>query len=128
MTSLQRFIGTSACGWALACGAALATPLDIANCVSSEHLQIADADRSALLDPPDRAQVSAAMLQQYPMLARDQFLPSQIVLWQKPGGDWLYVTLVPAPDDAAQLCVNATFSADSFELTPPLLDKYFVKI
>jgi hypothetical protein len=97
----------------------------IESCVSHEAIRFRSGEQRALLDEPDRRQVHAAMLVRYPILQRDGFEPSYIVLWQKQGSDWLYVTLLANGDKPSEVCFTATFAAGAFEFTGPLLKKYF---
>jgi hypothetical protein len=98
----------------------------IESCVSHDSIEFSIGHNSALLDDEDRLLVSAAMRQRYPMLRADGFAPSHVMLWRKPGADWLFVTLLTNPEKAGEMCFTATFAAAGFELTPRLLQKYFV--
>ncbi len=98
----------------------------IASCVSHESLEFHSGDASALLDDPDRQLVNSAVLERYPVLQRDGFTPSHIMLWQKQGGELLYVALLANPQQPNQMCFTATFSARRFDFTQSLQRKYFV--
>jgi len=78
-----------------------------------------------LLEPTDAADVSAALVQRYPIVAHDGLTPERIVLWRDPRAGWLYVALVSNPADAEQVCFTATFSASRLAVTSPLIVKYF---
>lgn len=98
----------------------------IESCVSHDALVIGPQDRNTMLDDADRATVFDAMVQRYPLFARDGTRPSQILLWHRGGRDWLFVTLLQKPDDPNQACFTATFTAPVFQdITPDLLRKYF---
>jgi hypothetical protein len=99
------------------------TRVEIPNCVSGAAIELQLGSDSMLLDGADRAAIGAAMLARYPMLGHG-FTPAAIVLWRKPGADWLYVTLA-RPADSAAWCVTASFAAGPFEATAGLLRKYF---
>jgi hypothetical protein len=98
----------------------------IASCVSHEALQFKSGDASAVLDDADRDFVSAAMLERYPVLQRDGFVPTHIILWQRQGGELLYVTLLANPQRPSEMCFTATFSASRFDFTQSLQRKYFL--
>jgi hypothetical protein len=97
----------------------------IESCVSSQALQFGHDEHRAVLDGADHRAVLAQMLARYPMLARDGFEPSHIVLWQRGGREWLYVALLENPQRPGEVCFTATFTAGVIELTPKLLAKYF---
>ena len=79
-----------------------------------------------MLDDPDFEFVNAAMLERYPVLQRDSFTPTHIFLWQKQGGELLYVALLANPRQPSEMCFTATFSASRFDFTQSLQRKYFV--
>lgn len=98
----------------------------IESCVSRDAVIVGARDRNTLLDDGDRAAVYEAMVRRYPLFARDGTQPTQILLWQRQGRDWLYVTLLENPDRPTEACFTATFTAAVFDtLTPALLRKYF---
>ena len=97
----------------------------IEHCVGGPAIRFEPGTRRALLEPADAADVSAALVQRYPIVARDGLAPERIVLWRHPRAGWLYVALVTNPDDVEQVCFTATFSAKRLPVTPPLLVKYF---
>lgn len=98
----------------------------IESCVSHDAIEFSIGQNSALLDAGDRLQVTVAMQRRYPALQADGFAPSHLLLWRRPGADWLFVALLANPDKPSEVCFTATFSAGVFELTPVLLKKYFV--
>lgn len=83
------------------------------------------ADSRVLLQEDDKRSVHAAMLQRYPMLQRDGFESGHILLWRRPGGEWVYVSLAATTGPASATCFTATFSGQAFEFTPALVQKYF---
>jgi len=108
------------------------TRLAIPNCVGGAAIELQLGSDSMLLDGADQTAMAAAMLARYPMLGRDGFTPAAIVLWRKPGADWLYVTLARSADSStgssaggAAWCVTASFAAAPFDATAGLLRKYF---
>jgi hypothetical protein len=104
------------------------TRVEIPNCTSGAAIELQFGSDSMLLDGADQAAIGAAMLARYPMLGRDGFAPAAIVLWRKPGADWLYVTLARAASgtsESSAWCVSASFVAAPFEATAGLLRKYF---
>ncbi len=110
---------------AMPCGA-VDEPRTIASCVSQEALQFKRGDATVLLDDADRDFVNAAMLERYPVLQRDGFVPTHIILWQRQGGELLYVTLLANPQQPSEMCFTATFSASRFDFTQSLQRKYFL--
>lgn len=97
----------------------------IESCVSQQALQFHRDDARAVLDGDDHRQVQAQMQARYPVLGRDGFEPSHIVLWHREGREWLYVTLLENPARPGELCFTATFTASALSITPTLLGKYF---
>jgi hypothetical protein len=97
----------------------------IESCVGGPAIRFLDHDRRAMLDAADAAAVNAALTQRYPVVAHDGLGSSRIVLWRKPGAEWLYVLLLENPMRADELCFTATFRANRFDLTAPLIVKYF---
>ena len=101
-------------------------PRTIVSCISQTSIELGNGDSSAMLDDTDRDRVHDAMRERYPVLQRDGFTPSHILLWQKQGGELLYVTLLANPQRPSELCFTATFSASRFDFTQALQRKYFV--
>ncbi len=100
--------------------------LGIGHCAGGDgRLPVRPGDSRAMLDEPDRAFVTAAMLARYPMLQRDGFDTDHVILWQPAGGDWLYVTLLHGRENPGSVCYTATFNAKAFDFTGSLLRKYF---
>ena len=97
----------------------------IESCVDRQPIRFQAADRRALLDLADAAMVSAALVRRYPIVDRDGLAPKRIVLWRKPGADWLYIALLENPARPDEICFTATFVASRFDVTPPLIVKYF---
>lgn len=108
----------------------------VESCVGAGRIDFAPDDQTALLDDADLKAVHAAMMRQYPMLARDGFAATHIVLWQRPNDELVYVTLLSDPhldatpghtDDRAY-CFTATFAAATLAPTPLLRRKYFFPV
>lgn len=97
----------------------------IPNCVGGAPLALRAAQPRALLDGGDRAVLQAAMLQRYPVLARDAFAPADILLWRGADERWVYVALQSDARRPGGRCVAASFAAAAFAITPALLRKYF---
>jgi hypothetical protein len=107
---------------------ALAVAADIADeiesCVSQSTIRFGSADQRVVLEPDDQARVEAQMLQRYPVLARNGFPVSKIILWQKVGGESIFVTLLDHPTREAASCFTATFTAARFDGIAELKRKY----
>lgn len=97
----------------------------IESCVDTATIRFGGTEPHAVLDPIDAASVAAMLIARYPLISQDGFEPSGLVLWRKPDAGWVYIALLANPDKPAQVCFTATFAADRFELTAPLLKKYF---
>ncbi len=97
----------------------------IESCVGGTPITFRPDDRRVWLEAVDAAAVASALTHRYPILDRDGLLADAIVLWRKPVDGWLFVTLLANPGKPADVCFTATFSASRFELTAPLLVKYF---
>ena len=111
--------------WAQAEGPSGSSNTYVENCIGVETIELHAGEDSALLDPADSARAFAAMLKRYPMLERDGFAPTAIVLWRKPESGWVYLALNSHPDKPGKVCSAATFSAGVFEFSATLLRKYF---
>lgn len=100
--------------------------VEIGNCVADEDkVAYRHGSSGALLDASDRARVMAAIFERYPMLRRDGLQPSAIAVWRRPGGNWLYATLIPQPDAPTRSCFSANVTAEGLAPTPSVLKKYF---
>ena len=97
----------------------------IESCVDGTTLRFGRDERRALLDPADTEAVGEALQRRYPAFARSGLAPQAIVLWLKPGADWLYVTLLVNPGKPGEVCFTASFVAARIEATPAILKKYF---
>ena len=104
---------------------AAASVESIVSCVDQQALHFGPGERRVLLDALDAADVGAALTRRYPVVQRDGLTPQRIVLWQKSGGPWLYVALLENPKKPTEHCYTATFVAERFDLTGPLVSKYF---
>ena len=120
---------TVACGAAIgrdeprAVAAAIGDAIE--SCVDGTTLRFAPNERRALLDHEDTGTVGAALMRRYPAFAQVGFAPQAIVLWRKPGAEWLYVTLLVNPGKPGEVCFTASFVAARIEATPVMLKKYF---
>jgi len=97
----------------------------IESCVDSTTLRFGSGERRALLDPIDTEAVGEALLRRYPAFAQSGLAPQAIVLWRKPGADWLYLTLLVNPGKPGEVCFTASFVAARIAVTPVMLKKYF---
>ena len=96
----------------------------IESCVSEGVIEFGSTDQRALLDADDQARVLVEMQKRYPVLAHHGFPVSKIVLWQKTGGQALFVTLLDHPHKAQETCFTATFAAGPFDGIALLKRKY----
>jgi hypothetical protein len=110
---------------ALAFAAAAAQALTIESCVSSDALEVGAGDRHAFLDDGDRAEMAAAIAERFPLLLRDGFAPSRLLLWDRPGRGWVYVAVIENPRKRGEQCFTATVSAPTVPATRQVLRKYF---
>jgi len=97
----------------------------IESCVDSTTLRFGKDERRAILDADDTETVGEALLRRYPAFAQGGLAPQAIVLWRKPGADWLYVTLLINPGKPGEVCFTASFVAAKIPITPVMLKKYF---
>ena len=97
----------------------------IESCVDSTTLRFGKGERRAILDSEDTEVVGEALMRRYPAFAQVGFAPQAIVLWRKPGADWLYVTLLVNPGKPGEVCFTASFVAARIDITPVMLKKYF---
>jgi len=97
----------------------------IESCVDSTTLRFGNDERRAILDTADTEAVGEALLRRYPAFAQGGLTPQAIVLWRKPGADWLYVTLLVNPGKPGEVCFTASFVAARISITPVILKKYF---
>ena len=63
--------------------------------------------------------------QRFPVLRRDGFAPSRLLLWDRPERGWVYVAVIENPEHAGDLCFTATISAEAVPITKALMKKYF---
>ena len=96
----------------------------IESCVSASAIEFAAVDQRAVLDADDQIRVYDEMQQRYPVLAQHGFPVSKIVLWQKTGGESVFVTLLAHPTRADESCFTATFAAARFAGIAELKRKY----
>jgi len=97
----------------------------IESCVDSTTLHFGRDERRAILDAADTETVGEALVRRYPAFAQSGLAPQAIVLWRKPGADWLYVTLLVNPGKPGEVCFTASFVAAKIAITPVMLKKYF---
>lgn len=100
-------------------------PTVIGNCVSAERMSFRPGVDGTLLDTTDAADVAAAIVSRYPVMARDGLYPEAVALWRPRGGDWVYATLMRKAHAPHAPCFTANVSAAGMGLTPGLLKKYF---
>jgi len=97
----------------------------IESCVDSTTLRFGKDERRAILEDADAERVGEALVRRYPAFAQGGPTPQAIVLWRKPGADWLYVTLLINPGKPGEVCFTASFVAAKIAITPVMLKKYF---
>lgn len=97
----------------------------IESCVDNATLRFGRDERRALLDSDDTETVGEALLRRYPAFAQVGLAPQAIVLWRKPGAEWLYITLLVNPGKPGEVCFTASFVAARIDVTPVMLKKYF---
>ena len=97
----------------------------IPSCVGESVLRFVVDDRRVVLDDADATAVSAAIVLRYPMIEHDGLVPKTVLLWKQPRAGWVYLALLSNPDKGGEFCFTASFTASRFELTLPLLKKYF---
>ena len=98
----------------------------IESCVSHDAIRIEADEPSALLADADRDRIVADMRRQYPMLERDGFAPSQVILWLPRDGRSLYVALMQNPQRPIETCFIALLDARKFAVTPLLRQANFL--
>jgi hypothetical protein len=96
----------------------------IESCVSSGAIEFGALDQHAVLDADDHARVHQEMQRRYPVLEQHGFPVSRILLWQKTGGDALFIALLEHPTRPGQSCFTATFAAARFAGIAELKRKY----
>src|SRR5262245_20389654 len=94
------------------------------SCVSQAAIQFDPIEQRVVLDANDQARVLAEMEQRYPVLARNGFPVSRIVLWHKKSGESLFITLLDHPQKAGESCFTATFAAARIADIDALRRKY----
>ena len=98
----------------------------ITNCVSHDWIHFGSRDQSAVLDDADHRLVRAEMIRRYPVIESDGFPSSRTILWQRAGGDVIYIAVIDNPTRPGDACFTATFAAERFDVTPLLRVKYLV--
>ena len=98
---------------------------EIESCVDHSALRFGPGELRAVLDGADTAIVGEALLRRYPAFAQSGLAPQAIVLWRKPGAEWLYLTLLVNPAKPGEVCFTASFVAARIAATPAMLRKYF---
>ena len=96
----------------------------IESCVDSTTLRFGHDERRAILDAADTEAVGEALLRRYPAFAQSGLAPQAIVLWRKPGADWLYVTLLVNPGMPGE-AAHGELRRRRISITPVMLKKYF---
>ena len=97
----------------------------VESCVDHTTLRFGHGELRAILDGADTETVGEALLRRYPAFAQSGLAPQAIVLWRKPGAEWLYVTLLVNPAKPGEVCFTASFVAARIAVTPVMLRKYF---
>ncbi|MCW5658501.1 MAG: hypothetical protein KIT60_12420 [Burkholderiaceae bacterium] len=124
---MNRTVARSSMGAAVMVLASAASATDLSrieSCVSASAIEFGALDQRVVLDADDQARVHAEMQQRYPVLAQHGFPVSRIVLWQKTGGDALFIALLEHPSKPDQSCFTATFAAARFAGIGTLKRKY----
>jgi hypothetical protein len=112
-------------GAALVAAASAAQALVLENCISADALNVASGDRHAFVEPGDVAGIAAAIAERFPLLQRDGFEPSRLLLWERPGAGWVYVAVIENPHKRGEMCFTATITAGTVAITRDVLKKYF---
>jgi hypothetical protein len=99
--------------------------LSVESCVSDARIAFGREELRVMLDDEERQAVHAQLMQRYPAAQRVGVDPTHLVLWQQPGGTWIYVALLQHPRQPDQWCFTASFVARGLERTTALLRKYF---
>ena len=97
----------------------------IESCVDTSMIRFRGEYRRALLDGPDSQAVRAAIASRYPKVEEDGLAPERVILWRHPQFGWVYVALLVNPSKPGEVCFTASFGADKFEMSTPLITKYF---
>ncbi len=103
---------------------ATAPGVSIESCVSPSVIRFDPLDQHIALDADDQARVQAEMEQRYPVLARNGFPVSRIILWHKKSGESLFIALLQHPIRPNEACFTATFAAARFDGIESLRRKY----
>jgi hypothetical protein len=119
-----KFMLAAVAGVASGAVAAADIAARIESCVSSGSVEFGSVDQRVLLDADDQARVQAEMQRRYPVLAQHGFPVSKILLWQKNGGEALFITLLEHPGKPSEACFTATFAASRFAGIAELKRKY----
>lgn len=98
----------------------------IESCVSRDAIRIEADEHAAVLSDADRDRIVADMRRQYPMLERDGFAPSQVMLWMPRDGRSLYLALMQNPQRPIETCFIALLDARRFAVTPVLRQTNFL--
>jgi hypothetical protein len=105
--------------------ASAAHALVLESCVSADALSVASGDRHAFIDNADVADIAAAIAERFPVLQRDGFEPTRLLLWERPGAGWIYVAVIENPAKGGEMCFTATVAAGTVSITREVLKKYF---
>ena len=97
----------------------------VESCVDTTILRFGKVDRRVMLDAAETTAAGESFIRRYPAFAQTSPAPTNVVLWNKPGGGWVYVALLANPAKPGELCFTASFAAERFPETPGLLKKYF---
>lgn len=119
-------VATSAAAATDARGSGGAAQGVIESCVSRDAIRIEADEHAAVLSDADRDRIVADMRRQYPLLERDGFAPSQVMLWLPRDGRSLYVALMQNPQRPIETCFIALLDARKFAVTPVLRQTNFL--
>lgn len=132
-TSLHTALGLGCAAFAVCASAQLRPPRDpaapearvgVENCIGSDRLAMHFGEDAAVLDAEDHAGMRGLIASRYSALGAGGFEPLQLVLWRRPGGDWVYVAIVANGQKPGGVCFSATIAAQPFPESNALRRKY----
>lgn len=122
LAAIGAMVATAGMAWRPA--VADDAPGQIESCVSHSVIRFGATDQRVALDADDQQRVQQEMVRRYPVLAQHGFPVSRIILWQKTGGETLFVALLEHPTKPHESCFTATFAAARFDDIRALRRKY----